>query len=37
MINYLNILDIWEVVENGYIPKYDATNKVMTNETKQVK
>jgi hypothetical protein len=33
MMNYLNILDIWDIVENDYVPKFDATTKVMTNES----
>jgi pantothenate kinase len=37
MINYLNILNIWDIVENNYVPKFDATTKVMTNESKLAK
>jgi hypothetical protein len=37
MINYLNILNIWDIVENSYVRKFDATTKVMTNESKLAK
>ena len=44
MINYLNILEIWDVVDKGYTPKFstittDSTNdvKVETVESKQLK
>jgi hypothetical protein len=37
MINYMNILDIWDIVVNDYVPKLDETTKVLTNESKLVK
>jgi hypothetical protein len=37
MINYMNILDIWDIIVNDYVPKLDETTKVLTNESKLVK
>jgi hypothetical protein len=33
MVNYLNILKVWEVVEKGYIPKYNPTTSILTTES----
>jgi hypothetical protein len=33
MINYLNILDIWSIVEYGYKPKYNTTTHSLTTES----
>jgi hypothetical protein len=30
MINYLNILDVWSIVEHGYEPKYNTTIHSLT-------
>jgi hypothetical protein len=32
MINYLNILDVWDIVDKGYIAKYNFTSNVLTTE-----
>jgi hypothetical protein len=37
MVNYLNILDIWDVVQYGYIPHYDSSNLTLTQKTKELK
>jgi gag-polypeptide of LTR copia-type len=37
MINYMNILDIWDIVVNGYVPQLDETTKVLTKESKLAK
>jgi gag-polypeptide of LTR copia-type len=33
MINYLNILDVWSIVEYGYEPKYNTTTHSLTTES----
>jgi hypothetical protein len=33
MINYLNILDVWSIVEYGYEPKYNTTTHSLTIES----
>jgi gag-polypeptide of LTR copia-type len=33
MINYLNILDVWSIVEYGYEPKYNTTIHSLTTES----
>jgi hypothetical protein len=30
MVNYLNILDLWDVVQRGYVPHYDPSNLTLT-------
>ena len=30
MINYFNILKVWDIVEKGYVPKYDDKNELTT-------
>ena len=37
MINYLNILDVWDVVESGYSPKYNETTNKLTTESVMTK
>jgi hypothetical protein len=33
MINYLNILDVWSIVEHGYEPKYNTTIHSLTTKS----
>jgi gag-polypeptide of LTR copia-type len=33
MVNYLNILEVWDIVEKGYIAKYNSTTNVLTTES----
>jgi gag-polypeptide of LTR copia-type len=33
MINYLNILDVWYIIEHGYESKYNITTHSLTTET----
>jgi gag-polypeptide of LTR copia-type len=37
MVNYLNILGIWDVVQYGYIPHYDPSNLILTQKVKKLK
>jgi gag-polypeptide of LTR copia-type len=37
MVNYLNILDIWDVFQHSYIPHYDSSNLTMTQKAKKLK
>jgi gag-polypeptide of LTR copia-type len=37
MVNYLNILDIWDVVQHDYIPHYDPSNLILTQKVKELK
>jgi hypothetical protein len=37
MINYLNILNVWDVVEKEYIPKYNPGTNILTTESLLVK
>jgi gag-polypeptide of LTR copia-type len=37
MVNYLNILDLWDVVQHGYIPHYDPSNLILTQKAKELK
>jgi gag-polypeptide of LTR copia-type len=37
MVNYLNILGFWDVVQHGYIPHYDPSNLTMTRKAKELK
>jgi hypothetical protein len=34
MINYLNILGIWDIIEKGYIPRFDEIIKKLTANSK---
>jgi hypothetical protein len=37
MVNYLNILDLWDVVQHSYIPHYDPSNLILTQNVKELK
>jgi hypothetical protein len=37
MVNYLNILDLWDVVQYGYVPHYDHSNLTLTQKVKELK
>jgi hypothetical protein len=37
MVNYLNILGLWDIVQHGYIPHYDPSNLTMTQNVKELK
>jgi hypothetical protein len=37
MVNYLNILDFWDVVQHGYILHYDYNNLTLTQNVKELK
>jgi DNA-binding IscR family transcriptional regulator len=37
MINYLNILDVWSIVEHEYEPKYNTTIHSLTTESQKDK
>jgi gag-polypeptide of LTR copia-type len=37
MVNYLNILGLWDVVQHGYVPYYDPTSLTLTQKTKELK
>jgi hypothetical protein len=37
MTNYLNILKVWDVVEKGYIPKYNLDTNTLTTESVLIK
>jgi hypothetical protein len=30
MVNYLNILDLWDVVQHSYVSHYDPNNLTLT-------
>jgi hypothetical protein len=34
MVNYLNILSIWDIIERGYIPRFDEIIKKLTANSK---
>jgi hypothetical protein len=34
MVNYLNILDFWDVIKYSYIPQYDSNNLTLTQKVK---
>jgi hypothetical protein len=33
MVNYLNILEVWDIVDKGYIAKYNPISNVLTTES----
>ena len=33
MVNLLNLIDVWDIIEKRYSPKYNAGTKVLTNES----
>jgi hypothetical protein len=37
MLNYLNILDLWDVVQHDYVSHYDANNLILTQKVKELK
>jgi hypothetical protein len=37
MINYINILDFWNVIQHDFIPHYDPRNFTMTLKVKELK
>jgi gag-polypeptide of LTR copia-type len=37
MVNYLNILDLWDVVQYSYVPHYDPSNLTLTQNVKELK
>jgi gag-polypeptide of LTR copia-type len=37
MVNYLNILDLWDVIQHDYIPHYDSSNLILTQKVKELK
>jgi hypothetical protein len=37
MVNYLNILDLWDVVQHDYISHYDPNNLTLTQNIKELK
>jgi hypothetical protein len=37
MVNYLNILDLWDVVQHGYVPHYDPSNLTLIQNAKKLK
>jgi gag-polypeptide of LTR copia-type len=36
-VNYLNILNFWDVFQYGYIPHYDSSNLILTQKVKELK
>jgi hypothetical protein len=37
MVNYLNILGTWDIIQLGYVPHYDPSNLTMTQKVKELK
>jgi hypothetical protein len=37
MVKYLNILDLWDVVQYGYVPHYNPSNLTLTQKVKELK
>ena len=37
MTNYLDLIEVWEVVKNGYTPKYGTDDTTLTTESKLLK
>jgi gag-polypeptide of LTR copia-type len=37
MMNYLNILYLWDVVQHDYVPHYDPNNLTLTQNVKELK
>jgi hypothetical protein len=37
MVNYLNILDLWYVIQYDYVPHYDPSNLTLTQKIKELK
>jgi hypothetical protein len=36
-VNYLNILNFWDVVQYSYVPHYDPSNLILTQKAKELK
>jgi hypothetical protein len=37
MVNYLNILGFWDVVQHDYVQHYDPSNLIMTQKARELK
>ena len=37
MTNYLDLIEVWDVVKNGYTPKYGTDDTTLTTESKLLK
>jgi hypothetical protein len=37
MMSYLNILDLWDIIQHGYVPHYDPSNITLTQKVKELK
>ena len=37
MKNFLNLIGVWEAIENGFTPEYDKTTNIITTESKLTK
>jgi hypothetical protein len=37
MVNYLNILDFWDIIQYDYVPHYDPSNLTLTQKIKELK
>jgi hypothetical protein len=37
MVNYLNILNLWNVVQHDYVSHYDPSNLTLTQNVKELK
>ena len=37
MTNYLDLIEVWDVVKNGYTPKYGTDDITLTTESKWLK
>jgi gag-polypeptide of LTR copia-type len=37
MVNYLNILDLWDVVQHDYVPHYDPSNLALAKKVEELK
>jgi gag-polypeptide of LTR copia-type len=37
MVNYINIVDLWDVVQLDYVPHYDTSNLTLTQNVKKLK
>jgi hypothetical protein len=37
MVNYINMLDVWDVVKHGYVSRYDPNKLTLTQKAKELK
>jgi gag-polypeptide of LTR copia-type len=37
MVNYLNIQDLWDIIQHSYVPHYDSSNLTLTQKAKELK